>query len=240
MKVVVVTGASKGLGISICKILLENGYKVVGISRKISKDSQNLHASFGDSFSYEEFDLSDVSKIKYLYRKITDKYPNIYGLVNNAAVGNDGILTTMHDSDISSTIRLNLESPVIVSKYFTRPMLINREGRVINISSIIAETGYSGLSVYAASKSGINGFTKSLARELGKSNVTVNTISPGFMKTNMTSQLENGKLSKIISRSPLNRLTTTNDVGCLVQYLLSEHAGTITGATFKIDAGCTA
>ena len=146
----------------------------------------------------------------------------------------------MHESQISELIKVNIEAPIFLTKYASRSMLMKLRGRIINISSIIASTGFNGLSVYGATKASLNGFTKSLARELGKAKITVNTIAPGYMQTAMTSGLQGKKLESIKRRSPLGHLATVTDVAGTVAYLLSNDAKNITGTTITVDAGSTA
>lgn len=240
MDLIIVTGSSKGLGLSICNTLLENNYKVVGISRTKSKEFTKLMEKYEDKLFFKEYDFNDIENIKYLVKEIKKEFGSIYGLVNNAAIGTDGVLGTMHETDISESIRVNIEAPILLTKYVSRAMLIKRRGRIINISSIIASTGFNGLSVYGATKAALGGFTKSLCRELGKANITVNTISPGYMQTDMTSSLQGDKLESIKRRSPLGELAQVDDVSSMVNYVLSSEAKNITGANFTIDAGSTA
>lgn len=240
MKVVVVTGATKGLGLAICEALLNADYHVVGIARQTTDAFETLQQSWPDTLSFEPFDLQLSEGIHELCTKITQVYGRAYGLINNAALGNDGVLATMHESEISDMLAVNVQAPLLLSKYLVRPMLINQRGRIVNISSIIASTGYSGLAVYGATKAALSGFTKSLSREVGKANITVNTIAPGFMETAMTSNLSADKLEKIKRRSPLNKLAESSDVAQSVVYLLSDSAKSITGSTITIDAGSTA
>lgn len=239
MDLIIVTGASKGLGLAICKKLLNENYKVVGIARSKSDEFKILENNNKEKLIYVQYDFNNTKEIHELVRSITTAHGNIYGLINNAAIGHDGVLGTMHESQISELIRVNIEAPVVLTKYASRSMLMKLRGRIINISSIIASTGFSGLSVYGATKASINGFTKSLARELGKANITVNSIAPGYMKTEMTSKLEDEKLQSIKRRSPLGRLATVEDVAGAVAYLLSNDAKNITGTTITIDAGST-
>ena len=240
MDLVIVTGSSKGLGLEICKTLLENNYKVVGISRTISEDFKQLQNKYENQLFFKEFDFINCKDIHKLTKSITKEFGNIYALINNAAIGNDGVLGTMHESDISTLLKVNIEAPILLSKYASRSMLLKLRGRVINIGSIIASTGFSGLSVYAASKSAMSGFTKSLSRELGRANITVNTIAPGYMQTEMTKDLKDEKLESIKRRSPLGHLANVADVASMVVYLLSEQGKNITGTTITIDAGSTA
>lgn len=240
MKLIIVTGASKGLGLAICQRLLKEDYKVVGISRSQTDEFDKLQKEFSDRLFREEYDFFNTDDIQKLVRKITKAHGHIYGLVNNAALGHDGVLGTMHETQIKELITVNIEAPILLTKYVSRSMLMKLQGRVINIGSIIASTGFNGLSVYGATKASMSGFTKSLARELGKAKITVNTVAPGYMKTAMTSGLEGEKLKSIERRSPLGHLATVEDVAGTVSYLLSEDAKNITGTTITVDAGSTA
>ncbi len=240
MKLIIVTGASKGLGLAICERLLKEEYKVVGISRSMTDEFKELQKEFPEALFREAYDFSNTDDIQNLVRTITKAHGNIYGLINNAALGHDGVLGTMHETQIKELIAVNVEAPILITKYASRSMLMKLQGRVINIGSIIASTGFNGLSVYGATKASMSGFTKSLARELGKAKITVNTIAPGYMKTAMTSGLEGEKLKSIERRSPLGHLATVEDVAGAVSYLLSSDAKNITGTTITVDAGSTA
>lgn len=240
MDLVIITGATKGLGLATTERLLLDGYKIVGISREKSNAFAKLEQAYPKALFFEAYDFSDSKKIQLLVRKITKQHSSIYGLINNAALGYDGVLSTMHESQINQLIAVNVNAPIILTKYVSRSMLIKSRGRVINISSIIATTGFNGLSVYGASKAALSGFTKSLSRELGKANITVNNVAPGYMQTEMTSGLQGEKLKSIERRSPLGHLATVDDVAGVVAYLLSDEAKNITGSTVTIDAGSTA
>jgi 3-oxoacyl-[acyl-carrier protein] reductase len=240
MDLILVTGSSKGLGLAICKRLLNENYKVVGIARTKSDEFKELEAQHKDKLFYVEYDFNNTKDIHELVKSITKQYGPIYGLVNNAALGHDGVLGTMHETQISELIRVNIEAPIILTKYVSRSMLMKLRGRIINIGSIIGSTGFNGLSVYGATKSAMNGFTKSLARELGKAKITVNTIAPGYMQTAMTEGLQGEKLESIKRRSPLGHLANVDDVSGTVSYLLSNDAKNITGTTITVDAGSTA
>lgn len=232
-KLVVVTGASRGLGKDIARHLIEAGYITVGISRTPAKFET-------DNYYEYLIDLSDLSSIPDLVRRVVAEHGTPYGLINNSAVGLDGLLATQHNDEIALGVALNLTSPILLTKYVSRQMLSAGQGRIINISSIIAQTGYSGLSVYGATKSGLNGFTKSLSRELGRRGITVNAIQPGFMETQMTSALGADNLEKIARRAALRRVVNTDDVAGLVLFLLAESGKNISGSIFTVDAGSTA
>jgi 3-oxoacyl-[acyl-carrier protein] reductase len=165
---------------------------------------------------------------------------HIFGLVNNAGIGSSGILSMMPDAQIAQVMRMNVTAPITLTKYLVRSMLVAREGRVVNISSIVAGTGYSGLSAYSASKAAIEGFTRSLAREVGTVGITVNAVAPGFVDTEMTHGLTDRQRQHIARRSALNRFPTTNDVGNAVVFLMSDLAANITGTVMTIDAGNSA
>lgn len=236
-RLIVVTGASRGLGLAISKQCLEDGYRVVGASRNISPEFEALTTEFPEQAWFQELDLKDTENHHEWARMLEDKYGAPYGLVNNGAIAHDGVLATMHDSQISDLIQVNIAGSIILTKYLLRPMLVNRCGRVINIASIIASTGFNGLSVYGASKAALIGFTHSLAREVGRAKITVNSVSPGYMATEMTAGLDADKLQSIIRRSPLGELARLEDVAAAVIYLLSPNADRVTGIDLTVDAG---
>ena len=239
-KIVIVSGATKGLGLAISSKLVEAGYLVVGISRTNSEDYLNLMSTKPSAAFFHSFDFSNTGSISALVKEIVKTYGRPYALINNAALGHDGVLATMHENDIHDLIKVNVEAPILLTKYASRSMLLNREGRIVNVGSIIGSTGFNGLSVYGATKSALGGFTKSLSRELGKANITVNTLAPGYMETNMTQGLQGEKLASITRRSPLGRLATVDDAAQAAIFLLSDAAGSITGSTITVDAGSTA
>lgn len=240
MKNVLLTGPARGLGLAIAKRLTKDGYRVIGVGRRLTDDYTSLMKDPGNgAASFIAYDLSELEGIPALVNALTKEHGPLYGLVNNAAIGMDGVLATMHSSDIAKVLRVNLEAPIVLTKFACRSMLPLKEGRIVNISSIIANTGFNGLSVYGASKAGLVGFTKSLARELGRANITVNCIAPGFMETDMTSSLGGEKLDSIRRRSPLG-LVSPEDVSGAVAYLLSSDTKHVTGTTITIDGGSTA
>ena len=207
MKLIIVTGASKGLGLAICERLLKEDYKVVGISRSMTNEFKELQKEFPEALFREAYDFANTEDIQNLVRTITKAHGSIYGLINNAAVGHDGVLGTMHETQIKELIAVNVEAPILLTKYASRSMLLKLQGRIINIGSIIASTGFNGLSVYGATKASMSGFTKSLARELGKAKITVNTVAPGYMATAMTSGLDGDKLKSIRKKKPSRPLS---------------------------------
>lgn len=238
MKTVIVTGATRGLGLAIAARLASAGYQVVGIGRKDTDAFAALRAE-ADHVHFVPFDLADLEGIPALVQSLQKQFGPFYGLVNNAAVGLDGLLATQHASEISRAIRINLESPILLTKYVCRTMLARQEGRIVNVSSIIASTGFNGLSVYGATKAGLEGFTRSLARELGRVKITVNCLAPGYMETDMTAGLQGAKLDSIRRRAPLG-LPRPEDVAGSVAFLMSEEAAMMTGSVVTVDGGSTA
>lgn len=239
-RTVLVTGASRGLGLSIVCELLSSGFTVIGSARQESDAMKALRAQHAGWYHFEPFDLSQVDGIQAWVADLHRRHGRFYGLVNNAGLGLDGVLPTMHEKDIRMVLDLNLHAPVLLCKYISRGMLANRSGRIVNIASIIADTGFSGLSVYGASKAGLIGLTKSLSRELGKAGINVNAVSPGYLETSMTQGLEGASLESIRQRSPFKRFPTTDEVAKAVLFLISEAGSGIHGANVVVDLGSTA
>lgn len=237
-KTILVTGATRGLGLAIARRLAADGFRVIASGRQPSAELSALVA--GGRVFFEPLDLARHADIHAFVMGVTSRHGPLYGLVNNAALGHDGVLATMHDSQIEEIVAVNLTGTMLLTKYTVRSMLLRREGRVVNISSIIASTGFSGLSVYAATKAALNGFTKSLAREVGKAGITVNTVAPGYMRTDMTGSLQGEKLESILRRSPLGKLVTVDEAAAAVAWLLGPDSASVTGTTLTIDAGSTA
>jgi 3-oxoacyl-[acyl-carrier protein] reductase len=242
---VLVTGGSRGIGLAIAQKLAGAGYHVIAVARRESDDLRKAidaaSRQGNGRIAFRTFDLSDVDGIPAFVKSLRDEFGAIYGLVNNAGLGTEGLLATMHNSDIEALMRLNVLSPIILTKYVVRHMMADGAGgRVINMSSIIASTGYNGLSVYGATKAAATGFTRSLAREVGKLGITVNAIAPGFIDTELTHSLGPEQRQRIAGRSALRRLPETDDVASMVEYLLGESGRNITGTVLTVDAGNTA
>src|SRR5215469_1526959 len=241
MRNVLVTGGSRGIGLATARRLAVSGYNVITVARRESEVLRTAVREVGeDRLHFRAFDLSEIEAIPVLAETLRDEFGAIYGLVNNAGLGTEGLLATMHNSDIEALIRLNVLSPVILTKYIVRHMMADGAGRIVNISSIIASTGYNGLSVYGATKAAAAGFTRSLAREVGKLGITVNAVAPGFIDTELTQTLSDEGRQRIAGRSALRRLPEADDVASMVEYLLGEGGRNITGSVLTVDAGNTA
>ena len=241
MRNVLVTGGSRGIGLAIARRLAGSGdYNVVAVARRESEEFAAAVREAQPRLHFRACDLALIHAIPAFAKSIRDEFGAVYGLVNNAGIGSDGLLATMNNSDIEALIRLNVLSPIILTKYVARHMMADGAGRIVNISSIVASTGYSGLSVYAASKAAIVGFTRSLAREVGRVGITVNAIAPGFIDTELTGSLDDEGRRRVASRSALRRLPEADDVASAAEYLLGEGGRNITGTVVTIDAGNTA
>jgi 3-oxoacyl-[acyl-carrier protein] reductase len=243
MRNVIVTGGSRGIGLSIARRLAAAGYNVVAVARRESSELRDVIAELkagSGGLRFRACDLSEIDAIPAFVKSVRDEFGAIYGLVNNAGIGTEGLLATMHNSEIEALIRLNVLSPVILTKYVVRHMMADGEGRIVNISSIIASTGYNGLSVYGATKAAATGFTRSLAREVGKLGITVNAIAPGFVDTELTRSMSDDQRQRIAGRSALRRLPEADDVARMVEYLLGEGGRNISGSVLTVDAGSTA
>ena len=244
MRNVIVTGGSRGLGLGIVRRLICEGYCAIAVARQMNDDlastmEQAENARPG-SVRFVPFDLGDVHEIPALARKLRKDSGPIYGLVNNAALGTDGTLALMRDSQIEQLIRVNTLSPIVLTKYVVRHMMADGGGRVVNIASIVGSNGYSGLSVYSATKASLIGFTRSLAREVGRMGVNVNAVAPGFLETTMTAAMDDERREQVARRSALRRFAEVDDVADAVEFLLGDRAKSITGTVLTVDAGSTA
>jgi 3-oxoacyl-[acyl-carrier protein] reductase len=234
---VLVTGASRGLGLAIAQKLAAAGYHVIAVARKKSNDPARAEAK---QIAFVPFDLGEIEKLPDFVRSLRKEFGPLFGLVNNAALGHDGALAMMHNAQIEELVRVNTLSPIMLTKYVVRNMMSDGAGRIVNVASIIGFTGYSGLSAYAATKASMIGFTRSLAREVGRFGITVNAVAPGFLATDMTHGLDDERRQQIARRSALRRLTHVEDVANAVEYLLDDKARNISGTVLTVDAGATA
>ena len=240
MRNVIVTGGSRGLGLGIARSLAASGFRIVAVARQEGDALAAARAELGDRLAFRAADLADLAALPGLVQGVRRDYGPIYGLVNNAGLGTSGVLATMPDAAIERLIRLNVTSPIMLTKYAVRSMMSAGAGRIVMISSIVASTGYSGLSVYSASKASLLGFGRSLAREVGALDITVNVVAPGFVDTDMTQELGPQHRAQIARRSALKRMPDVEDIANAVGYLFSPGARNVTGTVLTVDAGNTA
>ena len=193
-----------------------------------------------DRFLHQEVDVADRRDCERFVAAVVSRFGGVDVLVNNAGVARDGVLGLFPDDDVDALVDLNLKGTFQMSKLVLRRMLRRGGGRIINISSIVGLSGYRGLSVYGATKAGLDGFTRALAREVGGRGITVNSVAPGYMRTEMSHGLDEAQLGQIVRRTPAGRLGDGEDVAAAVQFLASEEAAFITGHVLVVDGGLTA
>jgi 3-oxoacyl-[acyl-carrier protein] reductase len=237
-----VTGGSRGLGIGLVQAFLDRGDKVATCSRSRTAaiDAWADDPQLAGRFHYEEVDLVDRQACDSFVRSAFDTFGGLDVLVNNAGIAREGVLGLMQDDDVDTVLDLNVKGTIQVTRAAVRRMLPQGSGRVINISSVVGLSGYRGLTVYGASKAALDGFTRALARELGARRITVNSVAPGYLRTEMSLGLDEAQLNQISRRTPLGRLGESEDVAAAVLFLASEEARFVTGHVLVVDGGLTA
>ncbi len=228
VKKVLVSGGTKGIGGAIVTKLLDEGYSVIATTRDKTKANIFEHKNL----TVENLDLSSKDSVSEFQEKVESFKPSI--LINNAGVTKDNLFLRMSENDWTEVIETNLNGTYRLTKIFLKDMIKNKWGRIINIGSVSGLMGNPGQTNYASSKAALEGFTRSLAKEIGSRNITVNLVSPGFINTDMTSGLT---IEKLESQIPLGRMGNPSDVASLVAFLASEGAGYITGQTLVVDGG---
>ena len=241
MRTVVVTGGSRGLGAGIVQSFLDSGDRVATCSRSETDAVRDWQANpdYAERFLFCLADLADRDQSTHFVQAVIEKWGSIGVLVNNAGVARDGVLALLSDADTDTVIDLNLKATIHITRQVVRNMLVHGGGRIVNISSIVGLTGYRGLAVYGATKAALDGFTRALARELGTKRITVNSVAPGYLRTDMTHGLDEAQLQQIVRRTPAGRLGEPDDVARAVQFLVDERNDWITGQVFVVDGGLT-
>lgn len=241
-RVVLVSGGSRGLGAALVQAFLDEGHRVATFSRSATDRTRDWSAdpAVRDRFHFVEVDATDRDGTRALLGAVTERFGAVEILVNNAGVAIDGLLPLMRDEDIDTLVDVDLTATILLTKRVLRPMLLCDWGRIITISSVVGLSGYRGLSVYGATKAALDGFTRGLAREVGVRGITVNSVAPGYLRTEMTHGLDEEQMRQIVRRTPVGRLGEVEDVAAMVLFLASERAGFITGQTLVVDGGITA
>jgi 3-oxoacyl-[acyl-carrier protein] reductase len=238
--VVLISGGSRGIGRALVARFLEIG-RVATFSRSTSDQffaSANISGHL-DRLFYAQVDASDSPSLERFVQQTLDRFGYITGLINNAAIAVDGVLALTPEHQIQKVLDVNLRSVLVLTKECVRAMLREEYGSILSISSIIAERGFAGLSTYAATKAGLIGMTRSLARELGPRNIRVNALAPGYVETEMSESLSESQRQQIIRRTPLGRLATVEDIVPVVEFLMSPASLFITGQTIMVDGGAS-
>jgi 3-oxoacyl-[acyl-carrier protein] reductase len=236
-----VTGGSKGLGAGVVRSFLESGDRVATCARSSTPEVEAWASdpALADRFFFQPADLANRADTDAFVKAVMERWHGVDILINNAGVARDGVLGLFSDDDIDTVIDLNLKGTIHITRLVSRHMLARHSGRIINISSIIGLSGYRGLSVYGATKAALDGFTRALARELGSRGITVNSIAPGYLRTEMSHGLDEGQLEQIVRRTPAGRLGEAQDVARAVQFLVAPESDYITGHVLVLDGGLT-
>ncbi|AWB65703.1 3-oxoacyl-ACP reductase [Saccharobesus litoralis] len=238
-QVIVISGGSRGLGRGIAEQLMASGHAVATFSRSKTDFVETAQAANPDNFFWAPLDITDAEALKLFVNQVYQKFGRIDGLVNNAGATLDALLPITTDEEMERTLALNLTSSMRLSRLVSRVMLRQQSGSIINISSVLGVRGFKGVSVYGATKAALDGFSRSLARELGSKKIRVNSIAPGFLATDMTHGMAQARKEQIERRTPLGRLGEVEDVAGVVEFMLSDAARFVTGQTIVIDGGLT-
>ena len=239
-RLVIVTGGSRGLGLATVAELLERGYFVATCSRESTDAVTSLNRRYEGHMFWARCTIGVEAQEGAFFSEVLAwaGSTQLYGLVNNAGVTTEGILATFPNVESEHIINVNLLGALRLSRLAMRRMLAARKGgRIVNVSSIIGQRGYTGLAAHSASKAGMDGLTRALARESGRRNITVNSVAPGYLKTDLSASLASSQVSQIIRRTPLGRLGTVGDIVPVIAFLLSDDASFVTGQTIVVDGG---
>jgi len=242
-QVVIVTGGSRGLGLGIVRDLLAQGYRVATCSRTTSGPLEDLLREATPARLFWKCCEVGKEEQETAFFESAKSWAGdevLYGLINNSAIAGEGVLATFPNVDSEKIINVNLLSALRLSRMALQVMLkAGKGGRILNISSIVGIRGYTGLAAYSASKAGLDGITRSLAREVGRRFITVNSVAPGYFESALSAGLGPAQKMQIISRTPLGRLANVEDITPVIRFLLSKEASFVTGQTIVVDGGIT-
>ena len=234
-----ITGCSRGVGLEIVKVLLEEGHCVYGVARSHSEEFKTLEQQYAGRLFFKSVDLSDAGNVReQVFKEFVTNRIVLDGYVNNAATAYDDIVTNLNAEKLKAMYDVNVFTPMMITKYAIRNMLLHKtRGCIVHVSSISAHTGYKGLAMYASSKGALEAFSKNTAREWGELGIRSNVVVPGFMETAMSATLTQEQKDRIYKRTSLKRATDIRSVAQTVAFLLSEKATSITGQNIHVDNG---
>jgi len=241
-RVVIVTGGSRGLGAGIVQSYLDSGDIIATCARSRTSEVDKWadDPATSDRFLFAGVDLSDRADTEAFVKAVIERWGHVDVLINNAGVARDGILGMASDDDIDTVIDLNLKGTLFITKLVSRRMLARGSGHIVNISSIVGLSGYRGLAVYSSTKAAMDGMTRALSRELGGRGIIVNSVAPGYLRTEMSHGLDDAQLGQIVRRTPAGRLGEPADIARVVQFLTAPENDYLTGQVIVVDGGLTA
>jgi 3-oxoacyl-[acyl-carrier protein] reductase len=241
-RVVIVTGGSRGLGEGIVQSYLDSGDMVATCARSRTDaiDRWLDDPEIASRLLFQQVDLSDRAVTASFVKAVIGRWGQVDVLINNAGVARDGVLGLATDDDVDAVIDLNLKGTLHITKLVSRRMLSRGAGSIVNISSIVGLSGYRGLAVYSATKAALDGLTRALARELGSRGIMVNSVAPGYLRTEMSHGLDADQMGQIVRRTPAGRLGEPSDVARVVQFLTAPENDYLTGQVIVVDGGLTA
>jgi len=237
--IVIVSGGSRGLGLDVARVFLESGWRVATFSRSSSAGIKALAELGGERFYWESLDIAEGAALARFVGKVGRTWGGVDVLVNNAGIGADGVLTLMSGEEIDHTVAVNLTSVLHLTQGCAKWMIRASRGCIVNVSSVNAVRGHAGVAAYSASKAGVDGITRAMARELGPRGIRVNSVAPGYFETDMVKSLDGSARARIARRTPLGRLAQVSEITSVIQYLASDAASFITGQTIVVDGGIT-
>ena len=237
--VVLISGGSRGLGAALCQHFLESGARVATFSRSKTDTVSKLEKKYPGHFFYQSVSADSKADVRALVEAAEKKFGTVDILINNAAVVTEGVFPIFPEDAIDKIVDVNLKGALFLTRAVSRLMLKKNSGKIINIVSIVGLRGYAGLTVYAATKAAMIGFTSSLARELGPKNIKVNAVAPGYIETEMSDSLSAAQRSQIVRRTPLGRLGKTQDILPVIDFLAGPESDFVTGQVIVVDGGIT-